>query len=306
MARGRAGSSATQWRSWSRTGGREQGRARGGLWSRGQASSRGGRYPERRLDRRHDEGPGRRPPPQDDSRLRMETRVLTLALSAGLPVATCLWSAVEPRPVIIQSALRGSRLADIEPPFALLGELTSLLRRIHAIPIEEGFGTLSADLHGAEHSLPQWFTDRVRNEASGVSTTREDDQLLGAALARFDVGEALLSRQKPGLVHGDIQPFNVLVEDEGSPESSTGKPPSPAHPRSTSDGGTGGQRHSTHRGRPTRCWRRTPPTNNSTEETSTPSTSWFGYASGPELIAGVKHGQHERATAARTALTARL
>ena len=244
---------------------------------------------------------------QDDSRLRMETRVLTLALSAGLPVATCLWSAVEPRPVIIQSALRGSRLADIEPPFALLGELTSLLRRIHAIPIEEGFGTLSADLHGAEHSLPQWFTDRVRNEASGVSTTREDDQLLGAALARFDAGEALLSRQKPGLVHGDIQPFNVLVEDgriTGIIDWEAAKSGPPALDFGWWD-----------------WWSEafhTPWTTNEMLEAYDPDEQldrrdvnairelvqlrvWTR-----ELIAGVKHGQHERATAARTALTARL
>lgn len=148
----------------------------------------------------------------DDARLRMESRLLDVASRAGLPVATCLWSSNEPRPVMIQTVLPGSRLADIQPPQALCEGLASLLRRIHAIPIEHGFGTLTAELAGTDHTLPGWFSTRVRNEASDVSTSPADGRMLDAALAALDGARELLACQAPGLVHGDIQPFNVLVK----------------------------------------------------------------------------------------------
>lgn len=150
---------------------------------------------------------------RDEARLHMEVRLLAVAAEAGLPVATCLWSASEPRPVMIQARLPGSRLADIEPPPSLHEHLATLLRQIHGIPIAAGFGNLTAGLRGTAATLPGWFTDGVRSEAAATSMPPDDRRLLDAAVARLIDGAALLSRQEPGLVHGDIQPFNLLVSD---------------------------------------------------------------------------------------------
>jgi hypothetical protein len=46
---------------------------------------------------------------KETTRLAMEVALLARAAEAGIPVPTCLWSTIDPRPVMIQTAVRGIR-----------------------------------------------------------------------------------------------------------------------------------------------------------------------------------------------------
>ena len=150
----------------------------------------------------------------DADRLEMETAVLSLAAGAGVPVAEVLFAASVPRPVMVQQRLAGRRLADVRPSDELCASVARTLRAIHQIPIASGFGTLQGDLTGSAPQLSTWFTEHVRAEASSATIVAGPDDLrrLQRALDELDLARSLLDAQEPGLVHGDIQPFNLLVE----------------------------------------------------------------------------------------------
>ncbi|MGI8794568.1 MAG: phosphotransferase [Acidimicrobiales bacterium] len=154
----------------------------------------------------------------DDTRLAMETALLAIAAHAGVPVAEVLWSAETPRPVMIQRRLPGRRLGDTAPSEGLCASAADVLRRIHAIPIEEGFGNLQANLQGQTAMLSEWFVDVVAAEveaalASPIATIAPDDaRLLETSVARLANARSLLDRQPTGLAHGDFHAYNLLAD----------------------------------------------------------------------------------------------
>lgn len=150
----------------------------------------------------------------DDRRLVMEQRVLDVAADAGIPVAGCRWASADPFPVMVQGRLSGRPLTEVEPSTALLADLARILRLVHGVAVSGGFGNLDAELRGATLELSVWFVDRVREEAAHVRLGSDDFALVDAAVARMAAGSAVLDRQRPGLVHGDVQPTNILVEDD--------------------------------------------------------------------------------------------
>jgi aminoglycoside phosphotransferase (APT) family kinase protein len=52
----------------------------------------------------------------------------------------------------------------------------------------------------------------VRNEARTAPHDGDDAHLLAVALDSLERARPLLDAQSPGLVHGDVQPFNLLVQ----------------------------------------------------------------------------------------------
>lgn len=152
----------------------------------------------------------------DGRRREMEVELLRRAAAAGVPVAEVLWTAADPVPVMVQRRLRGRRLADAVPTDALCASVAATLRTIHAIPIGGGFGNLGPGLRGEDERLSHWFTARVRAEAAPVLDllTTDDRRLVDEGMHALDAGEALLDVQPSGLAHGDVQPFNVLVDGE--------------------------------------------------------------------------------------------
>lgn len=150
----------------------------------------------------------------DDGRRAMEVAVMARAAAAGVPVAEVLWSSSGPPPVTVQRRLDGQRLADVEPTEELCASVAATMAAIHAVGVAGGFGSLTTDLVGEEARLSTWFTARVRAEADGVGPAGEDRFLVDETLARFDAAAGLLDAQVPVLVHGDLQPHNLLVDGD--------------------------------------------------------------------------------------------
>ena len=143
----------------------------------------------------------------DEQRRAMEVALLERAAVAGVPVAEVLWSTSEPVPVMVQRRLPGRRLAEVPSPRpGVVRSVALVLRRIHAIPVDGGFGNLRSALRGEDDVLSHWFTQRVAAEAAGV-----EEPLLQAGLAELASARSLLDRQRTGLAHGDLQPHNLLV-----------------------------------------------------------------------------------------------
>lgn len=153
----------------------------------------------------------------DDRRLVMEQRVLDLAAGVGIPVAEVLWAEGGASPVVVQRRLPGRMLSEVaDPSEVTLGSLAGVLRAIHSLPAPGGFGNLTADLTGDSPTLSAWFVDDVRDEVGALEDPPLDERRrLEKALAALEAARPLLDRQAPGLVHGDIQPSNVLVDDDG-------------------------------------------------------------------------------------------
>lgn len=124
-------------------------------------------------------------------RLAMEQRLLRVAAAAGLPVAEVLWAELEPAPVLVHRRLAGRMLHDVDPTDDMCRSVAETLRAIHALPIEAGFGNLTAELRGEADRMSTWFLP-------GLTDDERD----------------LLDRQAPGMVHGDIQPSNLLIGDD--------------------------------------------------------------------------------------------
>ena len=150
----------------------------------------------------------------DDGRRAMEVAVMARAAAAGVPVAEVLWSSSGPPAVTVQRRLGGQRLADVEPTEELCASVATTMAAIHAVGVEGGFGSLTADLVGEEARMSTWFTERARAEADAVAVDAEDRSLVEATLARFDAAAELLDAQVPVLVHGDLQPHNLLVDGD--------------------------------------------------------------------------------------------
>lgn len=126
-------------------------------------------------------------------RLVMEQRLLTVVASAGLPVAEVVWTELEPVPVLVHRRLPGRMLSEVDPTDDVCRSVAETLRAIHALPVAAGFGNLRADLTGEAEDLGSWFIDHPDLEAA----------------------RPLLDRERPALVHGDIQPANLLIGDDG-------------------------------------------------------------------------------------------
>ena len=152
----------------------------------------------------------------DGRRREMEVELLGRAAAAGVPVAEVLWTAADPVPVMVQRRLRGERLADAVATDALCASVAATLRAIHAIPIGGGFGNLGPDLRGEDDRLSHWFTGRVRLEAERVvdALGPDDRRLVEENLAVLEGATPVLDGHRSGLAHGDVQPFNVLVEGD--------------------------------------------------------------------------------------------
>ena len=150
----------------------------------------------------------------DGRRHAMEVALLARAAAAGVPVPEVLWASAAPRPVMVQRHLRGEQLADVEPTDELCRSVAGTLRAIHAIPVAGGFGNLDGDLRGEDARLSTWFIERVEREADAVSTnlSAEDGRLVEDVLGRLHAARLLLDAQPSGLAHGDVQPFNLLVD----------------------------------------------------------------------------------------------
>lgn len=145
------------------------------------------------------------------ARLQMERRLLLVVGDAGIPVAETLWAETEPNPVLVQRRLPGRMLAEVEPTDTTCRSVAQTLRAIHAIPVGRGFGNLTAELEGETPSLSAWFVDHVGAEIQ----TPTVEPALADALAVLEAARPLLDRQRPALVHGDVQPTNLLVGDDG-------------------------------------------------------------------------------------------
>ena len=128
-------------------------------------------------------------------------RVASTAGAAGaIPVAEVVWWSPA---AMVQARLPGRRLAEVAAPsLSLRDDVVAVLDAIHRVPIGGGFGNLTASLRGEDDRLSDWFVGRVRDEA------RPDD------LAALEAAVPLLDRQPSGLVHGDFQPTNLLVEGD--------------------------------------------------------------------------------------------
>lgn len=149
----------------------------------------------------------------DDGRREMEVALLAQAAAAGVPVAEVLWTAGEPRPVIVQRRLPGVLLTDAEPSEGLCRSVAGVLRLIHDLPVDGGFGNLGPDLRGEDGRLSAWFTGRVEREAESVrpAMAPDDAARVDEALARLTSCAGLLDSLPHGLAHGDFQPSNLLV-----------------------------------------------------------------------------------------------
>jgi aminoglycoside phosphotransferase (APT) family kinase protein len=152
----------------------------------------------------------------DGRRREMEVALLQRVAASGVPVAEVLWSAADPVPVMVQRHLRGELLADVEPTDALCRSVAEVLRSIHETPIGGGHGNLDPDLRGEDDRLSTWFTARVEVEAGATRAhlSPPDAALVDDHLARLRGAARLLDAQPSGLAHGDVQPFNVLVEGD--------------------------------------------------------------------------------------------
>jgi aminoglycoside phosphotransferase (APT) family kinase protein len=153
----------------------------------------------------------------DGGRREMEVALLARAGAAGVPVAEVLWTTAAPRPVIVQRRLPGRLLVDVEVSDGLCRSVAETLRVIHGIPLEGGFGNLGPDLRGEDARLSTWFTGRVEEEAAATtrSTMPSDDRaMVDDVVGLFVASETLLDSLPAGLVHGDLQPSNLLVEGD--------------------------------------------------------------------------------------------
>ena len=150
----------------------------------------------------------------DDRRLLMEQRLLGVAAAHGLPVAEVLWAEATPTPVVVQRRLPGRMLSEVAAPTDVsLDSLADVLRAVHSLPTAGGFGNLDADLRGEAGDLATWFIDDVRAEVEALPSPAPSE--LHAAVAELEWARPLLDRQAPGLVHGDVQPTNLLIGDDG-------------------------------------------------------------------------------------------
>jgi aminoglycoside phosphotransferase (APT) family kinase protein len=149
----------------------------------------------------------------DARRLAMERAVIALVAAAGVPVAEVLWATSAAEAVLVQRRLPGRMLSEVSPTDAVCRSVATTLRAIHGIGGTSGFGNLGADLAGEDDRLSTWFTARVRAEVDAATTLAAADRaLLDRSLEVLDLAQPLLDRQGPGLVHGDVQPFNLLVD----------------------------------------------------------------------------------------------
>lgn len=124
----------------------------------------------------------------DGRRLEMERRLVAHLATHGIPVAETLWAEHDPAPVLVQRRLPGRMLTEVDATDDTCRAVAEVLRAIHEVPTNGGFGNLTADLCGEADRLSTWFGP---------------DQ------------PELLDGQRPGLVHGDIQPTNLLIGDDG-------------------------------------------------------------------------------------------
>lgn len=148
-------------------------------------------------------------------RAAMEAAVLgRVHLVADVPVAEVRWWSAGPPAVMVQRRLPGVRLSDVaHPSAALRDDLHRVLSAIHSVPLT-GAGNLTADLRGEDDRLSTWFTGRVRAEADAAPLGSADRALCDAVLADFDAAGPVLDGQPSSLVHGDLQPTNVLVDGD--------------------------------------------------------------------------------------------
>ena len=149
----------------------------------------------------------------DPTRLPMEVALLERVAAAGTaPVAEVLWWSAERTPAaMVQRRLPGRRLSEFDAPSRQLrDDVVATLRAIHDIPATEGgFGNLTADLRGEDLTLGTWFVDRVRAEAGTTGP-----EIVARALGVLEAARPLLDAQPSGLVHGDLQPTNLLVDGD--------------------------------------------------------------------------------------------
>lgn len=152
----------------------------------------------------------------DGGRREMEVALLARAAAAGVPVAEVLWTAADPRPVIVQRRLPGLLLTDVEPSDGLCRSVAETFRAVHGVPVDGGFGNLGADLRGEEGRLSTWFTGRVEQEADPARSTMpsDDGARVDEALRLLGTSAGLLDALPRGLAHGDLQPSNLLVEGD--------------------------------------------------------------------------------------------
>ena len=145
-------------------------------------------------------------------RAAMERRLLVQVAAAGLPVPEVLWFEDEPQPVLVQRRLPGRMLSDIAKPTEVTRRsVVETMRRIHAIPMPGGgFGNLTAELVGEAARLSTWFVDPVVEQVAALRNGRDFED----AVATLVAARPLLDRQAPGLVHGDLQPSNLLIGDD--------------------------------------------------------------------------------------------
>jgi aminoglycoside phosphotransferase (APT) family kinase protein len=147
----------------------------------------------------------------DPRRVEMEVALIARCRRAGIPVAEVLWSSDGPEPAMVQRRSAGTRLADVDPPPALLHDVVAVLRSIHTVPLPGGFGSLRSDLSGTTTRLSEWFSGRVALEVSAIPEADADRALLDRAVVTLERSETLLDDQETGLAHGDFQPENILV-----------------------------------------------------------------------------------------------
>jgi aminoglycoside phosphotransferase (APT) family kinase protein len=151
----------------------------------------------------------------DPLRLAMEVALLGRVAAAGtVPVAEVVWARPDPPAAMVQRRLPGHRLADVaDAPDELRADVVRVLRAIHDVDVTAGgAGNLGPDLAGEEPTFGAWFVDRVRAEAGAASLTAHERRLAERALGVLDRARPRLDGQPSGLVHGDFQPTNLLVD----------------------------------------------------------------------------------------------
>lgn len=165
------------------------------------------------------------------ARFELETELLRRCAEEGIAkVAKVLHTGIEDAAdgdgehgvaVMVQERAPGEPLRQYagrrgaEAAAAAVSRAGEALFAVHQLRTE-GFGSLTRGLRGRADRLGDWFIDSLAGKAAAARAIDPDaGHVVDRAMELLAGHRPLLEAERPGLVHGDFSPDNVLVDDDG-------------------------------------------------------------------------------------------